>query len=315
MAQMAANEKAEDLCEPFARAVHAWRGYLSGQRGRSEHTLRAYCADVTDMLVYATSRGVHDPAQLSLTLLRGWLADQSARGLSRSSLARRAAAARGFTRWAHDRGLIPTDVGSRLASPRSARSLPTVLSRAQMDQLLDEAAHAAADEDPIALRDHAMLEMLYGTGIRVSELGAANLDDVDLPRRTVRVLGKGGKERVVPFGIPAEQALIRWQEHGRPALVQAHSGLALFLGARGGRIDVRTVRGVVSTIAHRAHIDVTLSPHDLRHSAATHVLEGGADLRAVQELLGHASLGSTQIYTHVSVERLRAVMEQAHPRA
>jgi integrase/recombinase XerC len=312
---MGAGEQAEELREPSARILQDWRGYLSGQRGRSEHTVRAYCTDVADLLGYAASRGVYDPAQLSLALLRGWLADQSARGLSRSSLARRAAAARGFTRWAHERGVIPTDIGSRLASPRWARALPTVLSRPQIDHLLDEAAHAAEDDDPIALRDHAMLEMLYGTGIRVSELVSTDLADTDLSRRTVRVLGKGARERMVPFGIPAEQALIRWQERGRPTLVQAHSGTALFLGARGGRIDVRTVRGVVNSIARRAHIDVSLSPHDLRHSAATHVLEGGADLRAVQELLGHASLGSTQIYTHVSVERLRAVMDQAHPRA
>ncbi len=303
------------LPQACARALEAWTAHLAGQRGRSEHTVRAYRGDVADLLAYGASRGIEDLADLDLTLLRGWLADQTTRGLSRSSIARRAAAARGFTRWAFDRGLLSTDVGSRLASPRLARTLPTVLSASQADHLLDEAARAADDDDPIAVRDHALLELLYGTGIRVSELAAIDVDDVEVSRRTVKVMGKGGKERMVPYGIPAEQALLRWQQHGRPALMNARSGAALFLGARGGRIDVRTVRGVVGDIAGRSLGGTNVSPHALRHSAATHVLDGGADLRAVQELLGHASLGSTQIYTHVSVERLRAAIDQAHPRA
>ncbi len=312
---MASGDTAAALPPDSAEALEAWCAHLAGQRGRSEHTVRAYRGDVIDLLSYAAARGIEDLHEVTLTLLRGWLAEQTARGLSRSSLARRAAAARGFTRWAHDRGLMPIDVGSRLASPRLARTLPTVLSTSEVDRLLDDAAHAAADEDPLAVRDHALLEMLYGTGIRVSELAAMDLDDIELSRRTVRVMGKGAKERMVPFGIPAERAILRWRDRGRPVLVNPRSGPALFLGARGGRIDVRTVRGVVGDIAGRVLADSTLSPHALRHSAATHVLEGGADLRAVQELLGHASLGSTQIYTHVSVERLRSVIEQAHPRA
>ena len=312
---MAPGDLSADLPEASAQAVESWCAYLAGQRGRSDHTVRAYRGDVIAMLAYAASRGVEAPAGVDLTLLRGWLAEDTTRGLSRSSLARRAAAVRGFTRWAHERGLMPTDVGSRLASPRIPRPLPTVLSVSEADRLLAEAQRGADDDDPIAVRDHALLEVLYGTGIRVSELAAIDLDDIAVSRRTVRVMGKGGKERMVPFGVPAERALNRWRDHGRPALANARSGAAVFLGARGGRIDVRTVRAVVGNIAGRALADATVSPHDLRHSAATHVLDGGADLRAVQELLGHASLGSTQIYTHVSVERLRAVMDQAHPRA
>lgn len=298
-----------------ARALEAWCTHLAGQRGRSAHTVRAYRGDVADLLAFAASRGVEDPAEVSLTLLRGWLAEQTSRGLSRSSLARRAAAVRGFTRWTHDRGLAPTDAGSRLASPRLPRTLPTVLSASDTERLLAEAARAADDDDPVAVRDHALLELLYATGIRVSELVAIDIDDFEVSRRTVRVMGKGGKERMVPYGIPAERALLRWRDHGRAALATARSGPALFLGARGGRIDVRTVRGVVGDISGRALDGASVSPHALRHSAATHVLDGGADLRAVQELLGHASLGSTQIYTHVSVERLRAAIDQAHPRA
>lgn len=301
--------------EPWSDLVDQWCVHLAGQRGRSLHTVRAYRGDVEDLLAYASDRGVEDVSAVNLTILRGWLAEQTARGMSRASVARRAAAARGFSQWLHERGLVEVDSGARLASPRLPRSLPGVLSAAQVRDLLADAAAAAADGDPVARRDHAILEVLYGTGVRVSELASSDLDDVDDDRRTLRVMGKGGKERMVPFGVPALTALNEWRRDGRPALLTARSGAALFLGVRGGRIDVRTIREVVRVTAQRALPDTALSPHGLRHSAATHILEGGADLRAVQELLGHASLGSTQIYTHVSVDRLRAVIDQAHPRA
>lgn len=301
--------------QPWGDLIDQWCVHLSGQRGRSPHTVRAYRADVEDLLGYARDHGVQAPDQLNLALLRGWLAEQTARGISRASVARRAAASRGFTQWLHERGLTESDAGARLASPRLPRSLPGVLSAAQVAELLGDAATAAGDDDPVALRDHAIMEMLYGTGVRVSELASSDIDDVDDERRTLRVMGKGGKERVVPFGIPAHDAVRRWRDIGRPLLLGSRSTPALFLGVRGGRIDVRAIRQVVRTVAQRALPDTPLSPHGLRHSAATHILEGGADLRAVQELLGHASLGSTQIYTHVSVDRLRAVIDQAHPRA
>lgn len=307
--------RASSLPPRSADALERWCVHLAGQQGRSTHTVRAYQGDIEDLLAYAATRGVTDPVDLDLTLLRGWLATQTDSGTSRASLARRSAAARGFTRWMHERGMAPTDVGARLASPRLHRGLPTVLTRSEADTLLVDTAHAAEDGNPVAVRDHAIIEVLYGTGIRVGELVACDLGDVDRERRTLRVMGKGAKERIVPFGIPAASALARWCDEARPQLLAPHSASALFLGVRGGRIDARAVRTVVDEAARRAIPGSRISPHSLRHSAATHVLEGGADLRAVQEMLGHASLGSTQIYTHVSVDRLRAAIDQAHPRA
>lgn len=304
-----------DLPEASGRALEQWCVYLAGQGGRSTHTVRAYRADMRDLLAFAAERGVDSPTGITLTMLRSWLADNTERGCSRATVARRAAAARGFMQWVFDRGMTSSDVGSRLASPKLPRHLPTVLSHTEVDRLLRESAHAADDDDPIGVRDHAVLEVLYGTGIRVSELVGCDLSDVDPDRRTLRVLGKGAKERIVPFGQPAGAALARWSTRARAALVTPKSGSALFLGARGGRLDPRMVRQIVTDACRRAGIDAPIGPHGFRHSAATHVLDGGADLRAVQELLGHASLGSTQIYTHVSVDRLRSAFDQAHPRA
>jgi integrase/recombinase XerC len=190
-----------------------------------------------------------------------------------------------------------------------------VLSAGQAAALMDVAAVAADDASPEAMRDRAALELLYATGIRVSELTGLDVDDVDLHRRTVRVMGKGGKQRTVPFGAPAARAVSDWLAAGRPARARADSGPALLLGSRGGRVDPRTVRRRVHALLAHVPGAPDLGPHGLRHSAATHVLEGGADLRAVQELLGHATLATTQIYTHVSVERLRSTYEQSHPRA
>jgi len=220
-----------------------------------------------------------------------------------------------FTAWATKRGLLLTDPGDRLATPAAHRSLPGVLKQAEAADLLDVAIVAADDGDPVHQRDLLALELLYATGMRVGELVGLDLDDVDDSRRTVRVLGKGAKERVVPYGPPAQRALTTWLEQGRPALRTAESGFALLLGARGRRIDPRTVRTVVHQTLRHVPGAPDIGPHGLRHSAATHLLEGGADLRAVQEILGHATLATTQIYTHVSVERLRATYEQAHPRA
>jgi integrase/recombinase XerC len=250
--------------------------------------------------------------------LRSWLAKQQTLGRSRSTLARRATAARVFTAWAHGTGRAAGDVGALLGTPKPHRSLPDALSAAEATALLEQASARAADEGPLGVRDAAILELLYATGIRVGELVGLDVDDVDHDRRVVRVFGKGRKERTVPYGVPAGVALRRWLEpgaQGRSSLAVPGSGAALFLGARGGRIDPRAVR----TVVHRRLADVPgapdLGPHGLRHTAATHLLEGGADLRAVQELLGHASLATTQIYTHVSSERLRAAYRQAHPRA
>ena len=314
-------------------ALDDFETHLLLERNRSAHTVRAYSGDLVNLLHHAASLGRPDPAQLELRTLRSWLAQFRTDGSARSSMARRAAAARTFTGWAVSTGLLQSDVGAQLASPRPHRTLPAVLSAQQAETLLApapaerstvsagqdatlESAGSADQPNPaLRLRDQAMLEVLYATGIRVSELTGLDLDSFDRRRRVLRVLGKGAKERVVPYGKPADDAIAAWLEKGRPDLLTTASGPALFLGARGGRIDPRTVREVVHRSASAAGIDVDLSPHGLRHSAATHLLEGGADLRAVQELLGHASLATTQIYTHVSVERLRKTFEQAHPRA
>jgi integrase/recombinase XerC len=240
--------------------------------------------------------------------------------MTRATLARRAAAARAFTALGYSRGWLASDPGPLLATPKAARHLPEVLGQDQIAAVL--AAGEAAPQDAaepreaaIAARDTAIMELLYASGIRVSELCGLDVGDIDDGRRTVRVLGKGNKERVVPIGVPAARAVRRWQESGRPLLVTEQSGAALYLGARGGRLDPRTARRVVHARIAAAGSVPDAGPHGLRHSAATHLLEGGADLRSVQEILGHASLSSTQIYTHVSVERLLAAYRQAHPRA
>ncbi len=253
-------------------------------------------------------------ATARLTDLRGWLAAQSQGGAARSTLARRAAAARTFYRWASRTGRVTVDPSLRLIAPRRASRLPGVLRAAEASALLDVAAVAADDDDAVHVRNRAILELLYASGIRVGELVALDVDDVDLNEDVVRVMGKGGKERTVPFGIPARQAIGAWLNR-RGDLVGDGSGAALFLGRRGRRVDPRQVREVVHVLLAYVPDAPDLGPHGLRHSAATHLLEGGADLRMVQELLGHASLATTQIYTHVSADRLRRSYEQAHPRA
>jgi len=302
----------------LAGAVDRFTDHLSVQQGRSAHTRRAYRADVTSLLRHAARHGVTTLDAVDVGILRGWLAAQSDRGLARATIARRAAAARAFLRWAHRTGLVPTDAAVRLASPKVGRTLPTVLTPDAAARLLDTARDAAAAAEPearpAALRAWAAAELLYGTGIRVGELAQVDLGDIDLSERLVRVLGKGGKERVVPFGVPAARAVQAWLTEGRPELAHAASGEALLLGERGGRWGQRQVREAVHRLAVGAGVD-DVAPHALRHSAATHLLQGGSDLRSVQEVLGHADLGTTQRYTHVDSERLRQVFEQAFPRA
>jgi integrase/recombinase XerC len=309
-------------------AVDGFARHLASERGRSAHTVRAYVTDIVSLLDHAGRMGCPLPADLDLGVLRSWLARLRTSGAARSSLARRAAAARTFTGWAHREGLLAQDVGAALASPKAQRTLPTVLRTEQAAELMvapdavrpgpgpgpGPDAHSDLDPDPVRLRDRVVLELLYATGIRVSELCGLDVDDVDRSRRVVRVFGKGAKERSVPYGLPAEAAIDAWLRHGRPTLAAPRSGAALLLGTRGGRLQPTMVRQLVSTYAQAVGLPHT-SPHGLRHSAATHLLEGGADLRSVQELLGHASLSSTQIYTHVSIERLRSAYRQAHPRA
>ncbi|WP_089254673.1 tyrosine recombinase XerC [Asanoa hainanensis] len=301
----------ESLPPAMREAVDEFARHLAQVENRSAHTVRAYVGDVVSLLDHAVRMGGATPGDLDLAVLRSWLARLRTLGGARASLARRAAAARTFSAWAHRGGLLDSDVGAQLATPKANRDLPAVLRADQATELVLAPGDEAA---PTLLRDRAVLELLYATGIRVSELCGLDRADVDAGRRVVRVLGKGNKERSVPYGQPAQEAVDDWLRLGRSALSTPASADALFLGARGGRLQATVVRRLVSGYARASGLPHT-TPHGLRHSAATHLLEGGADLRAVQELLGHASLATTQIYTHVSMERLRAAYRQAHPRA
>jgi integrase/recombinase XerC len=311
----AADASDAGLSDAILDLLGAYERHLRAERGLSPHSVRAYLGDVSSLLVHAARMNRPELDRLDLPVLRSWLARQASSGVARSTLARRAAAARTFTAWLARTGRAPCDSGALLATPRAGRTLPAVLRQDEASALLDIAAVAADDASPTGVRDVAVLEVLYASGIRVSELCGLDVDDIDWSRRVLRVLGKGAKERMVPIGVPAVQALERWLGGARQVLLSPESGSGLFLGARGGRIDPRTVRRVVHELLAHVPGAPDLGPHGLRHSVATHLLEGGADLRSVQELLGHATLATTQIYTHVSVDRLKATYDQAHPRA
>ncbi|MCC3275064.1 tyrosine recombinase XerC [Arthrobacter sp. zg-Y20] len=299
----------------FHAAVEGFCRYLAAERGRSEHTVRAYESDLSQLLDYALASGAGKLQDLDLGILRGWLGELSASGQARATLARRAATVRSFANWALREELISENPALRLKAPKKEKTLPGVLRTGQLDELFASLKAAAAEGEPVSLRDRAMVELLYATGIRVGELSGLDVDDLDPDRRTLTVIGKGNKERTVPYGLPAALAVDDWLRRGRPALAGADSGPALFLGKRGRRVDQRQVRSVVAVLLDALPDTSATGPHALRHSAATHLLDGGADLRAVQEILGHSSLATTQLYTHVSVDRLRQSYSQAHPRA
>ena len=299
----------------FRSALEGFCRYLVSERGRSEHTVRAYESDVAQLLDYAAASGASSLAELDLGILRGWLGELSAGGQARSTLARRAATARSFANWALREELITENPALRLKAPRKEKTLPGVLRSSQVEDLFAALQSAAEEGDPVALRNRAMVELLYATGVRVGELAGLDGDNLDPDRRTLSVIGKGNKERTVPYGLPAALAVDDWLRRGRPTLATADSGPALFLGKRGRRVDQRQVRSVVADLLELLPDTSASGPHALRHSAATHLLDGGADLRAVQEILGHSSLATTQLYTHVSVDRLRQSYSQAHPRA
>ncbi len=298
--------------------------HLIAERDLAPHTVKAYLSDIGGLLDHASRMGQTSAGELDLRTLRSWLAKQQAMGKSRSTLARRATAARMFTHWLLRTGRAPHDAGVQLGSPVAHRTLPAVLrvdeARDLVRAAVESAKTTAGGDDqwapnPVGLRDAAMLELLYATGIRVGELAGLDVDDVDRERNVLRVFGKGRKERTVPFGIPAAKALENWMSAGRPILWVVQGGDALFVGVRGGRIDQRAVRTMVHQRIAAVPGAPDIGPHGLRHTAATHLLEGGADLRTVQELLGHASLTTTQLYTHISTDRLRRAYQQAHPRA
>ncbi|WP_432558066.1 tyrosine recombinase XerC [Granulicoccus sp. GXG6511] len=306
---------ADELPAELTRMLLTYVAFLERERRLSPHTVRAYAGDLTHLFRHVHALGRTDLTTVDRRHLRNWLAQQGALGAERTTLQRRAAAARVFFAWAHETGRIPSDPALGLRSPKLPRRLPATLSQTEADTLLRSlVARAAEEPGPVGSRDAALLEVLYATGVRVAELCGLDLDDLDRDRRVIRVIGKGNKERAVPMGAPAWRAVETWLTQ-RHELAGPDAGTAVFVGERGGRINPRVVRRVV----HRALTAVPgapdLGPHGLRHAMATHLLEGGADLRSVQEMLGHASLATTQIYTHVTNDRLRAAFEQAHPRA
>ncbi len=293
-------------------SVEDFATYLAADRGFSPHTVRSYRSDLAQLVDFAGARGASELDDLDLELLRDWLWRSSQAGLAKSSLARRAAAARSFSAWLARTNATATDAATRLKAPKSEHHLPRVLTREQIGGILARVAERADTGDPVGIRDLAMIELLYASALRVSELTGLSLGDVDLGRLTVRVLGKGSKERVVPFGVPAKSALERWLQV-RPAI--AEDPRAYFVGAKGQRLTSRTVYELVSRLLDTVPGSGPSGPHTFRHTAATHLLDGGADLRGVQEMLRHASLATTQLYTHVSTERLKESYRTAHPRA
>ena len=304
------------MSDNFQEILKAFNRHLTSERDLSVHTVRAYIGDLESLLDHLETLKVDEIAQLELNHLRSWLANQQIKGGARTSLSRRITSIRLFTKWAVKNNYLAKDVGTTLATPKGHRILPDVLEIDEAKTAMDSLATRATEEQtPLSLRDVAIVEMLYATGARVGELCGLDFNDIDYDRQTIRVLGKGNKERTIPFGNPALRALTSWLKQGRDQIAQSQSGDAVFIGARGKRIDQRTVRTVVYEALSAIEGIERMGPHALRHSAATHLLEGGADLRTVQEILGHASLATTQIYTHVSTERLQKAFKQAHPRA
>ena len=304
------------MSHDFEKVRHDFAFHIERERSLSVHTIRAYLGDLDSLIEHLDTLKVSSVSDLTLAHIRSWLAKQQVKGGARTTLSRRAVSIRIFTKWAHKKGYLTSDVGLSLATPKGHRTLPEVLTIADASLAMDALETRVGEEEgPLAARDLAILEVLYATGARVSELCGLDFSDVDYSRNTIRVLGKGNKERTIPLGNPAMKALEAWIKSGRSLVATDKSGAAIFLGARGKRIDQRTVRTIVYEALSALEGVERMGPHALRHSAATHLLEGGADLRTVQEILGHASLATTQIYTHVSTERLQKAFKQAHPRA
>ncbi len=293
--------------------------FVTGLSATSPHTKRAYFRDVSQFVDWARRGGCPDPRRIDRIVLRRYLAFLNTRSLQRSTIARKAAALRAYLRFLTRRGVLEADLGRALRAPRGPSRLPRVPRRADVGEMLDRiAATPAVTDDPrqaaFDLRDQALLELLYGAGLRIAEACSLLIEDCDLQRGYVTVLGKGAKVRRVPIGEPAQDALGAWLRSGRPLVAGERSPAhVVFLNSLGRGLGTRDARRVVTR--HPLPDGRNLHPHAFRHAFATHLLEGGADLRVVQELLGHADLATTQRYTHVTRERLRAVYEASHPRA
>jgi integrase/recombinase XerC len=292
--------------------IQSLESFLSSlkARGISENTQKAYRSDLADILEFLSD----SKQSLNLDSLRDWMWRQSEAGASKSTLARKTSSVKAFTEFLFEQGEITEDPGLRLRAPKLEKTLPKVASEKSLSEVFNKLSEQATADNPSAIRDLCAFELLYATGMRVSELAGLNQSDIDHSRRLLRVTGKGNKQRMLPYGVAAQKALNDYLRLSRPKLAVATSPDSLLLTSRGKRVGVRQLYSLVANQLAQTATGAA-GPHTLRHSAATHLLDHGADLRAVQEILGHASLATTQIYTHVSVERLRDAFEQAHPRA
>ena len=297
------------------QAQHRFCDDIARTRGLSENSVQAYSSDISQFVDFAKTNHVEQVRELDTELLRSWVWAGAESGLAPASLRRKVSSIKRFTQWLSRHHHTDSDVGLRLRAPGPQKTLPRVVGKSQMEEILGALTANAASGDPLALRDSAIMELLYAAALRVSELVSLTVDRLDLDAHSVRVIGKGDKERVVPFGAPARRALERYLREGRPALTPKAGTTQVFLSSTGAPVGVRSVYQVVARRLSELPGSGPMGPHTLRHSAATHLLDGGADLRSVQEMLGHASLGTTQIYTHVSTERLTNAYQQAHPRA
>lgn len=292
-------------------AIERFLAHLSGERNLAANTVAAYRRDLEQFDAFCSDRGLSAP-DADMRTIRAFLAHRTTRGDAPSTVARKASALRTFGAFAVRKGTRPDNPAASVTTPKRHTSLPSVMKRAQIDAVLD----LPPDDDPAGVRDRAVLELLYGSGVRVGELVALDVDDVDTTAGSARVTGKGSKQRIVPMSRPACEALERYVREARPQLMRDASPTgALFFNARGNRLGVRDVRRCVTRYAQEVAPGIRVTPHTFRHTFATHLLEGAADLRSVQELLGHVELRTTQIYTHVSREHLRKVYDDSHPRA
>ena len=305
--------------EVFRPVLDRFERFLRYEKHRSEETIRSYISDLEGFFGYMARRGVRHLDSIDASLIREWLGSLHLRQAARSTVARRGSTLRTFFTWAQEEELVQANPTRGMRTPKRENHLPPVLSREQMNQLLTTLQERRAQDprDARLLRLEAVVEVLYASGMRISELTGLDLQSVDRANKTVRVLGKGNKERVVPLGTPALKALNRWVSYGRPQWIQegAQGVTALFIGPRGGRANARQIREDLTRLLRTVENTQASGAHVLRHSAATHLVDGGADIRSVQELLGHSSLATTQIYTHVSMKRLAETYARAHPRA